>query len=44
MLSSELVFGAPLTLLKEFLSTAEPPAQVFLQRLRIAGSPPPIRP
>jgi hypothetical protein len=39
--SAELVLGAPLTLPGEFLSSAEPPAKEFLDRLRRVPSPPP---
>jgi transposase InsO family protein len=40
--SAELVLGAPLVLPGELLSSAEPPATEFLQRLRQAP-PPPLR-
>jgi hypothetical protein len=42
--SAELVFGVPLSLPGEFVSSAEPPAQEFLQRLRSSQPPPPTRP
>ncbi len=44
MSSAEIVHGAPLTLPGEFLSSTEPPAKDFLDKLRRAPLPPPTRP
>jgi hypothetical protein len=39
VLAAELVYGAALSLLAEFLSTAEPPAGEFLQKLQCVEMP-----
>ena len=45
MSSAELVFGVPLTLPGEFVEWGEPPAAVFLDRMRASPfSPPAVRP
>ena len=42
--SAELVYGAPISLPGEMLSTPEPPPLNFVQNLRMAAPPPPTRP